>query len=222
MKKIGIPGWMVGENSFGVNVSYLDFIRPFGSTVILTPDDVVNPPKLDLLVLPGGADLLPLSYGAVPGYRTQKSNPILEHFDANMLPGYIRNNTPIFAICRGAQRLWAMYGGVIDQHNPWHEQSKHQYDQCHQLIFENKFKDYSKLIDKVTSRHHQCMDASIDTPQGLEVIAYAKNHGDVPFREVVEIFKHEELPIFGVQFHPEDHNATDNLSVQIIQNLLSI
>lgn len=215
---------MVGENSFGVNISYLEFIRKFGAVpVIISPVDDENPPEVDMILAPGGADLAPTSYGARPGYRTQKPNPQLEYFDANILPQYITNKTPIFAICRGMQRIWAMYGGYIEQHNGWHEQSKSQYDQCHELYFPEEFEDYSKLIKKVTSRHHQCADASVSIPDELEVVAYSAAPGHNKYYPcVVEALRHKELPIFGVQFHPEDHDSTDQLSKMIINEFLGI
>lgn len=220
-KTIGIPGWMLGDNSFGVTISYLEFISKFGKPLIITPMDSDNPPEVDMVLAPGGADLLPSTYGAVPGFRTNKPNVMLEHFDSTTLLKYIDRETPIFAICRSMQRIWAMYGGQITQDNPWHSESKNQNDQCHELEFKNEFKDYKKLIDKVTSRHHQCANSAISTPEDLEVIALAKE-GNVPFPSIVEIFQHKTLPIFCVQFHPEDHDYTDKLSTMIIRDYLKI
>lgn len=220
-KRIGIPGWMTGDTTFGVGVSYLEFICKFGEPVIITPLDSQNPPEVDMVLAPGGADILPTSYGARPSFRTNKPNVMLEHFDAATLPKYIENETPIFAVCRSMQKIWTMYGGQLEQHNGWHDQSKHQFDQCHELSFTDGFKDYSKLIKKVTSRHHQCADASVYIPDELEVIAYAKESNQA-CEEIVEIFRHKTLPIFGVQFHPEDHCGDDELSPQIIEEFLGI
>lgn len=221
-KRIGIPGWIM-DNSFGVGISYLEFIYKFGVPVIITPIDSDQPPEVDMVLCPGGSDLLPSSYGAMPGFRTQKPNIALEHFDDKILPKYIENKTPIFAICRGMQRIWAIYGGRIEQNNTWHEQSaKYPQEQVHELHFSQPFFQYSKMIGKVTSRHHQCADASYGVPDELEVIAYAKAENNKYYAQIVEIFKHKTLPIFGVQFHPEDHDATDRLSTTIIKEFLNI
>jgi putative glutamine amidotransferase len=220
-KRIGIPGWMVGENSFGVSVSYMEFIYKFGKPIVLSPIDAADPPEIDMLLAPGGVDILPTSYKAMPGFRTQKSSPLLEHFDAQILPQYIERKTPIFAICRGMQRIWAMYGGAIEQNNVWHGQSKNPFEQCHELHFAEGHYKMSSSIKKVTSRHHQCADSSIYTPDELEVLAYAKE-GNQWFPSVVEIFRHKTLPIFCVQFHPEDHDDTDKLSSSVIREYLNI
>ncbi len=211
---------MTGDNSFGVGVSYIEFIYKFGTPVILTPKNYLDLPEVDLIIAPGGADILPTSYGEMPGFKTQKSNTVLEHFDAKILPQYIGRKTPVFAICRGMQRIWAMYGGKIDQHNSWHEQSKHPHDQCHELSFTKDYQHLNKDVSKVTSRHHQCVDASEFVPDELEVIAYAGAHNKY-YPNIVEIFKHKTLPIIGVQFHPEDHDSSDVLSIKLIEELLN-
>lgn len=64
-KIIGIPGWVIEGKYFGVGVSYANFISQFGRMRVLTPEDTVNPPKLDLLILPGGADINPVTYGEI-------------------------------------------------------------------------------------------------------------------------------------------------------------
>ena len=99
-KKIGIVGWNVGDNTFGVGKNYLTWISKFGAPIILTPHnrEIEN---LDLLILPGGADINPWTYGEIPHFNTGTPNVMLEYFDATMLPQYIESGIPIFATCRG-------------------------------------------------------------------------------------------------------------------------
>lgn len=223
-KQIGIPGWKTGDNSFGVGVSYIRFISKFGDPVIITPDQYDDIPDVDLLILPGGRDILPSTYGAIPSFDTDPPNIYLEHFDKTMLPQYLERETPIFSICRGSQRLWTHFGGNLIQHNNWHEQSKYPTHQCHELEFTKEFSYFEKMIGKVNSRHHQTMDASIYVPDELEVIAYSREEGHdkkmFTSTSIVEMFKHRTLPIFGVQFHPEDHFYGDDLCPSIINSLL--
>jgi len=98
MKRIGIPGYRLGENSFGVGISYLEFISKFGKPVIIMPQDINEPPKVDLLILPGGPDILPSTYGDSPSFRTGQPSVMLEHFDKNIFPQYLKRETPIFGI----------------------------------------------------------------------------------------------------------------------------
>ena len=221
-KVIGIPGWVLGDNTFGCTKSYLNYIAQFGKPLILTPahEEIED---LDLLVLPGGADLSPGTYGATPNYWTGSPNMMLEWFDMVMLPKYIQAEIPIFGICRGAQRLWTVFGGKMDQHNGWHTQSKasEPWEQCHDLFYTEKFKKkYGQDLKKVNSRHHQTMDASQHLPQDLEIIAFAGgNKPNSFYPEIVELFQHKTLPIFGIQGHPEDM-VEDDLSGKIIEGFL--
>ena len=223
-KKIGIPGYLIGENTFGVNVDYLEFIGKFGTPVILTPQDSNNPPHIDLLICPGGPDILPNKYGQIPSYKINKPSPILEHFDENILPQYMKRQTPIFAICRGMQLFWVMFGGKLNQHNAYHSQSRSSDDQCHELIFTSNFTKLDKHIGKVTSRHHQTCGArkDEDIPADLLVIAYSGDKKANTYDpDVVEIFTHKKYPLYGVQYHPESHDETDKLSAIFIDTLLN-
>lgn len=224
-KILGIPGWILGDATFGVSKSYLHFISQFGKPLILTPDHDIE--EVDMLLLPGGKDISPGTYGARPSYWTGEPNMMLEWFDAQRLPGYIEENIPVLGICRGAQRLWAFYGGEIDQHNDWHAQSKsgEPWDQCHGLAYTADFRaEYKSLLTKVNSRHHQTMDARNGVPEELEVVAFAqataKEGKERWFPSIVEIFKHKERPIFGIQGHPEDM-IQDDLTPMIINSFLN-
>lgn len=219
-KLIGIPGWILGDSTFGVSKSYLAYIERFGKVLILTPGhDEVE--QVDLLILPGGKDVNPISYNAVPSYWTGDPNVMLEYFDNVMLPQYMEANIPILGICRGAQALWAHAGGVMIQHNPGHKQSSWNGDQCHGLEYLPPFKEWKKKLERVNSRHHQTMSAMVEEsiPAQIEVIAYALE-GKYYYPDIVELFRFRNRNIFGIQGHPEDM-AEDKLIPEIINEYLN-
>ena len=218
-KKIGIPGWSTGENSWGITKPYGEFIRKFGQCIILFPDEPVRN-DLDLLFLPGGMDINPTTLNSDFSLYTGNSNPSLEYFDTYKLPEYIKNGVPVFGVCRGAQRLWSMYGGELIQHNPYHQQSEYPKEECHTLKLVAEYSNlYSKSVNKVNSRHHQSMSIVNTYPDALEVIAFAKENDKYIRKDIVEIFKHKTLNIYGVQYHPEDC-PTEKISSIIISDLL--
>jgi putative glutamine amidotransferase len=220
--KIGIVGWKVGENSFGVTVPYLDY---FGSikdakVSILMPWSIER--GLDLVVLPGGPDITPSNYGMTPSLYTGKACLFREHFDRYHLPKYIEMGTPIFGICRGMQTIAVHFGGRLYQHMS-HETSSHdkRWEEVHDVHISQATASLLNLPVtkkdnkyKVNSLHHQIVIA--DTlPAELKVIGRHRgcNYGGV------EIIAHTSMPIAGVQYHPEEM-IFDDLSDAIIEKLL--
>lgn len=206
-KTIGIPGWDIklGEH-FGVTIPYLVWASQFGKVIILSPDDYAD---VDLLVLPGGSDVDPSRYSQVPHFYTGRSNVFLEHFDKNILPTYVENNTPIFGICRGLQTLNVHFGGTLTQHLQKHPTSKDNNDldehAIHQVVAGKK----STHIQKVGSWHHQAVDT---VGEGLIVNVLAEDG-------VVEGIVHSSKPIAAVQWHPERNY--DEFSRNLVQQLLN-
>lgn len=214
-KIIGIPGWVVGD-LFGVRIPYIQYFEKFGKVIILTPQH--HDTDLDLLVLPGGADVDPQRYGHAPHYKTGSPNTFLEFFDNNILPRYIESNTPIVGICRGLQSACVHFGGTMDQHLPNHAQSFDQSDIAHGLHFVDKYKKWSKLLKEgVNSRHHQCVETK-DLPSCMEVVAFAKE--DKKILDIPEIVIHKTKPIYLIQSHPED-NEFDELTPFFVESFLN-
>ena len=96
-KKIGIPVSKTGENSVGLTLSYIEFAEQYGEVVLLMPNHTIRR-DIDLLILPGGPDIDPRSYGAMPSWFTGKPDLYKEYFDARYLPAYIQQGTSIFGI----------------------------------------------------------------------------------------------------------------------------
>lgn len=222
MNKIGIVGWKVGDNSFGVTVPYLEFLRNSikdADVVTLMPWSA--PQELDLLVLPGGPDINPLNYGEIPDLSIQKSCPFREGFDRLVLPEYIASGTPVFGICRGMQALAVHFGAKLYQ-NMYHETNDphKRWDRVHVLEMQREASyilglKLGKKEYKVNSLHHQSVREET-LPQ--EMIAIGK-HPDCPYGGV-EVVVHTELPIAGVQYHPEELGF-DQISLSIIEKLLN-
>jgi putative glutamine amidotransferase len=211
---IGIPGWLVGPNSYGVTISYLDFIKEYMGTdiLILLPESPVMP--LDLLLLPGGADINPSRYGEAPSFYTDKPDIFKEYFDTHILPRYIEQGTPIFGICRGMQSLSIHFGARLIQ-NMWHETNKPEdpYEAVHYVTISN---DEKRKV-KVNSRHHQCISGEREyTSDSLLVLARNTKYNHI---EAIRII---DKPICGVQWHPEDLNDVSGIeyTLELITSIL--
>lgn len=230
---IVIPGWKVGDNSFGVTSTYLQFASKFGHVRIAMPDDPIIP--CDLLLLPGGLDVNPSTFGVAPTFFTSNTDVHKQYFVDNKLKDYIESGTPVFGICLGFQQLAAKFGVKVNQHFYFHPQSKERYAEAHDVwptdaaqemdlfkIVKRKAKDKEIEVNsfKVNSHHHQGVLRSdfLKNKRLIELAAaydYDSDGKDV----IVESFMHDELPVAGVQWHPEEH--FDDFSEKLIKQLIS-
>lgn len=219
-KKIGIVGWK-SEQFFGAGVSYLEFISKFGTPVIITPQMELQE-DLDLLILPGGLDV---NYGQTPSFHTSNTDVFKQHFYETKLDAYIQAGVPIFGICLGMQQLNVKFGGTLHQHILGHQRDAsnqhfvHVVDAMFKTSIPQEYRImYEKPKEKHTfgvmtnSRHHQAVNK---LGNGLIATGFSREYGV----EYVEAFIHPELPIAGVQWHPEDLFG-EQYSEYLINNLL--
>jgi len=201
MSKIGVVGWKVGDNSFGVTLPYAEYLSRLGELVIIHPNQEVIQ-DLDLLVLPGGADVDPGRYGQIPSLYTGNPNVLLEFFDRVRLPEYIKLGTNILGICRGAQSLAVTFGASLIQEIGAHEYStKSRSELVHKVFIEDKEFPTDYLIKgkyiETNSLHHQAVDEStiLETP----IVVTGRTEDKTV--EAIKIIGHN---IVGVQWHPEE------------------
>lgn len=238
MKKIGIVGWKTGDNSFGATIPYLNYFSKFGQIEILLPSKEIRK-DLDLLVLPGGLDVNPTSYGEVPSFHTSNQDVFKQFFFDNNLESYILNGTPIFGICLGFQQLCVHFGSKMTQH------MEHPYSDPRNKLVHDVYEVesntegevshlYYRVLDdkkkpkniyrtfKVNSIHHQAVSVKNINHSELEVLLIDSSNGKLqikPQTVFVEAMKHRNLPIAGVQYHPEETNC--EYAENLINNLLT-
>jgi putative glutamine amidotransferase len=219
-KVIGIFGWKVTETSYGCSAAYLQYLSLFGRVRVLTNDEPIDD-RLDLLVLPGGSDINPLRYGEAPNLFTSKSDPIKEYQDTVLLPRYIEAGIPVFGICRGIQAIGVHFGAKLVQ-DMYHETNdKDRGDTVHSVVIVDEAFAYRSQLNKkrfkVNSLHHQCVSGQ-NFPECLKVIGAYEGKNSLDY---IEIIAHKTLPIYGVQYHPEEL-VEDPISEYIIKELLTV
>jgi putative glutamine amidotransferase len=179
--------------------------RAGGLALVLPPDDVVaeSPDelldKLDGLILAGGSDIDPGSYGAQPHPETRGTWPERDRFELGMGTRALERDMPVLGICRGMQMLNVIQGGTLNQHLGL-ELHRHT---------PGAFTDHAVRIEPgslaervvggehtdVKSAHHQGLD---ELGEGVVATGYADDG-------IVEAI---ELPdrgfAVGVLWHPEE------------------
>ncbi len=191
--------------------SYVSAVqRAGGLGIVLPPDEAVaeDPDllldRVDALILAGGADLDPASYGAEPHPETGETWPERDRFELALARGALERDMPLLGICRGMQLLNVALGGTLDQHLP-----EVAGDDVHRTVAGTFGKHRVRLAPGslacaaagsegfvVWSHHHQGVDR---VGEGLTVSGWSA--GD----DLVEAI---ELPgkrfAFGVVWHPEE------------------
>lgn len=107
----------VSQRAYSVGISEaggLPVLLPADDVTADSPDQLLD--LLDGLVLSGGADLDPATYGAEPapetiGYRLER-----DRFELALARDALDRDLPVLGICRGMQLLNVACGGTLDQH----------------------------------------------------------------------------------------------------------
>jgi len=216
LKTIGIIGYRSEDGSvFGAGSNYLELISRFGKPYIIFPGDELV--KVDLLILPGGLDIAPQSFGAVPTFKTGHQDVFKQFFFEKRLRLYVDADVPIFGICMGFQMLAVYFGSVLEQHLWKHPQSPGRSMAAHQVTPLPKAINDAALPFEVNSHHHQGVFLK-GLSNELEALALAKESPDSD-NMLVEAFRHRSKPIMAVQWHPEEW--FDSFSCMMINDLLS-
>lgn len=168
------------------------------------------------LVLQGGSDLAPESYGESP-IGKWLGDRIRDEYELELMDLFLKAGKPVLGICRGFQVMNAYYGGTLfqDIETQRPDSIKHrdavEYDRVHHGVrfVEGSFMDNlyeGEENPMVNSVHHQAVK---DLGKGLVPQAYSSED------DILEAFIHESAEpgkIMGVQWHPEFfHTLGDKL-----------
>ncbi len=156
------------------------------------PDELLD--LLDGLVLAGGADVDPGSYGARPHAATVGTRPERDRFELALGHGALERDLPLLGIGRGMQMLNVVSGGTIEQHLTGHAQvSGHPVRMAPDTLAARVVGSGSV---SVLSHHHQ---GAGELGEGVEASGWSSED------DVIEAI---ELPgrrfALGVLWHPEE------------------
>ncbi len=205
--------WTVWEETVTMAPrSYAAAIQAAGGLALLLPPDeaVTGSPgtlldRIDALVLAGGSDIEPATYGAERAPETSRTTPERDAFEVSLVRGALEREMPMLGICRGMQVLNVALGGTLIQHLP--EIVGH----SHHMHTPGAFGDHEVRLEPgsvaalaagaetltVKSHHHQGLDR---LGEGLRASGWSVSDEVV---EAIELPEREDFAL-GVLWHPEE------------------
>jgi putative glutamine amidotransferase len=159
--------WSVWEAPAAlIPLSYVRAVEAAGGRALLVPPSMEAVEEtldvLDALLLSGGADLDPASYGAGAHPETNGVRPDRDRAELALLEGALARDMPVLAVCRGSQVLNVARGGDLVQHLPelvgheGHKQTPGVFAEHDvEVLPQTKLHDVVGKRAPVKSHHHQ-------------------------------------------------------------------
>jgi putative glutamine amidotransferase len=200
----------ISQRTYSAGVSAaggLPLVLPADDASAEAPEQLLD--LLDGLVLSGGADLDPATYGAVPAPETTGFRPERDRFELALARGAMERDLPVVGICRGMQLLNVACGGTLIQHLS---------DVDLHLHTPGQFSDHDVRLEpgslaaravgaervSVRSHHHQGVDR---LGEGLIASGWAEPGGTV---EAIE--RTDRTWALGVLWHTEEDRMSPVLA----------
>jgi putative glutamine amidotransferase len=197
--------------------NYVDAVQRAGGLALMLPPDAraaADPEEvldlIDGLVLAGGADIDPGSYGERAHAETVDTVPERDSFEIALTRAAIERDLPVLGICRGMQLINVARGGTLLQHLPErfghheHRRVAGSFDGAdHDVVLVEgslAARAAGELRHATKSHHHQGVDR---LGEGLTVSGVS-TLDDLP--EAIEL--PDRRFVLGVQWHPEADTAS--------------
>ena len=212
-------------DSYRVHPSYVRAVEASGGLPVIVPytrdaRDWLD--RVQAVILHGGVnDIDPTRYGG-PDTRARSVRAERDVFEFNLVEESFRRDTPLLAICRGAQVLNVAFGGSLYTDVPSdlpgldhpHQQGRELEAVAHEVVLDpdsvlHRVVGADRIV--VNSAHHQAIR---DVPAKLRIAARSTDG----LIEAVEA--RERTFMVGVQWHPERLAHADPLSARLFQALI--
>jgi len=162
--------------------------------------------QLDGLVLQGGNDIAPESYGERPLRPEWSGDPVRDRYEIDLFNAFVHAGKPVIGICRGCQLINVALGGTLYQdietqipeaiehrNAAKYDQQVHDVSLVHGTRLSGLYPGVAHA--KINSIHHQAVKA-LGADLAVEALA-------IPDGIVEAIRWQGPSYVFGMQWHPE-------------------
>jgi putative glutamine amidotransferase len=165
---------------------------------------------IDGVLMPGGADINPKTYGQeISSEHVYDVDDLADQVDISLVNYALGTGMPVLTICRGTQITNVARGGTLVQHMT--EPHQHYVAQVTIEKYHSEM-GLSTATVEASCYHHQVIDS---LGEGLEVIARSAEGN-------VEAIKIDSAGwAFGVQWHPEDNYDTNKPQAELFERFVS-
>jgi putative glutamine amidotransferase len=179
-------------------------------------DDLIR--GVDALVLQGGTDVAPESYGEAPIRPEWAGDRVRDRYETELVHAAMKLDRPVLGLCRGLQMLNVIFGGSLIQDIGTQcpgfltHRDYERYDQLHHDISIEpdswlRRMHAGRTNGRVNTVHHQAIKA---LGQGLQVEARSVPDGLVEAVRYQRAEAEKSDPwIYAVQWHPEFQDPAD-------------
>ncbi len=189
----------------------LAYLLPSSPSRGISAEDLVE--SLDGLIITGGVDMSPLSYGETPLRPEWSGDKWRDDYEIALVNAALKLARPILGVCRGHQVLNVALGGTLYQDiRTQHAAALHHrifdvYEANHHDVTLEKGGGLASLFGasagRINSVHHQAVK---DVAKELRVEARSPDDGIV---EGVRFKSRSDPYLLGVQWHPEFQDPGD-------------
>jgi putative glutamine amidotransferase len=202
-----------------VEQSMAHWVMSGGALPVMVPSPVDSKTRVDVhdyaqwldgLVLHGGADLWPGSYGEEPLQDAWRGDRIRDAYEQALVHAFVKAGKPVFGVCRGLQLINVAFGGTLYQDISTQRpdarvhrdgQAYDQHFHTLEIVPETRLDALLTGVTsyKINSIHHQGIK---QLAEGFVAEAHCPDDG------VIEAIRHTgPAYIAAVQWHPEFHSA---------------
>ena len=181
--------------------------------------------RLDGMLFAGGNDLNPQMYGETQRPITQDVSPDRDRVESTLMSWALKDDMPVFAICRGFQLLNVHLGGSLYQDvltdfpgASDHELSSHNKDYTHiahtlKLAPNSRFATITHSFEMKANTHHH---------QGIKKLAHDLRASAWSEDGLIEAVEHTNRTfVLGVQCHPESLYINDHKWAAVFEDFIA-